>query len=67
LHSRLDCAGDRRVRESFLEAMTSMLRREGKDYLAVIKALSPQASGQGTEWLQGIVDETVAAALKPLE
>jgi hypothetical protein len=47
--------------------MTSMLAREGKDYLAVIEALSPQTSGQGTAWLQGIVDDTVAAALKPLE
>jgi UDP-N-acetylglucosamine/UDP-N-acetylgalactosamine diphosphorylase len=67
LHSRLDREGDLRVCEAFLEAMTSMLSRAGKDYLAVIKALSPQASGQGTAWLQGIVDETVAAALKPLE
>jgi UDP-N-acetylglucosamine/UDP-N-acetylgalactosamine diphosphorylase len=53
LHSRLDYAGDPRVCESFLEAMTSLLSRAGKDYLAVIKALSPQASGQGTVWLQG--------------
>jgi hypothetical protein len=53
--------------ESFLEAVTSMLGREGKDYLAVIKALSPIATEQGTAWLQGIVDDTVAAALKPLE
>ena len=67
LHRRLDSEGDPRVCESFLEAITSMLGREGKDYLAVIKALSPQASGQGTAWLQGIVDDTVAAALKPLE
>jgi hypothetical protein len=67
LHRRLDSEGDLRVCESFLEAITSMLGREGKDYLAVIKALSPQASGKGTAWLQGIVDDTVAAALKPLE
>jgi len=67
LHRRLDSEGDLRMCESFLEAITSMLGREGKDYLAVIKALSPQASGQGTAWLQGIVDDTVAATLKPLE
>jgi len=63
LHSRLDSEGDLRVCESFLEAMTSRLAREGKDYIAVIKALSPQASGQGTAWLQGIVDDTVAAGI----
>jgi UDP-N-acetylglucosamine/UDP-N-acetylgalactosamine diphosphorylase len=67
LHRRLDSTGDLRMCESFLEAVTSMLGREGKDYLAVIKALSPQATEQGTAWLQGIVDDTVAAALKPLE
>jgi len=67
LRLRLDSAGDLRVCEPFLEAVTSMLGREGKDYLAVIKALSPQATEQGTAWLQGIVDDTVAAALKPLE
>jgi UDP-N-acetylglucosamine/UDP-N-acetylgalactosamine diphosphorylase len=67
LRSRLGSEGDLRMCESFLEAMTSMLAREGKDYLTVIKALSPQSSAQGTAWLQGIVDDTVAAALKPLE
>ena len=67
LRCQLDSTGDLRVCESFLEAVTSMLGREGKDYLAVIKALSPQATEQGTAWLQGIVDDTVAAALKPLE
>jgi UDP-N-acetylglucosamine/UDP-N-acetylgalactosamine diphosphorylase len=67
LHRRLDSTGDLRMCESFLEAVTSMLGREGKDYLAVIKALSPQATEQGTAWLQGIIDDTVAAALKPLE
>jgi hypothetical protein len=67
LHSRLGSEGDLRLCDSFLEAITSLLGREGKDYLAVIKALSPQATEQGTAWLQGIVDDTVAAALKPLE
>jgi carbonic anhydrase/acetyltransferase-like protein (isoleucine patch superfamily) len=67
LHRQLDSTGDLRMCESFLEAVTSMLGREGKDYLTVIKALSPQATEQGTAWLQGIVDDTVAAALKPLE
>ena len=67
LQRQLDSAGDLRMCESFLETVTSMLGREGKDYLAVIKALSLQATEQGTAWLQGIVDDTVAAALKPLE
>ena len=67
LHRRLDSTGDLRMCESFLEAVTSMLGREGKDYLAVIKALSPLSTEQGTAWLQGIVDDTVSAALKPLE
>jgi hypothetical protein len=66
LHRQLDSTGDLRMCESFLEAVTSMLSREGKDYLTVIKSLSPQATEQGTAWLQGIVDDTVAAALKPL-
>jgi UDP-N-acetylglucosamine/UDP-N-acetylgalactosamine diphosphorylase len=63
LQSRFESEGDLRVCESFLESMTPMLAREGKDYLAVIKALSPQASEQGAAWLQGIVDGTVAAGI----
>jgi hypothetical protein len=63
LHSRLGSEGDLRLCDSFLEAIASLLGREGKDYIAVIKALSPEASGQGTAWLQGIVDEAVAAGL----
>ncbi|MBI5581389.1 MAG: hypothetical protein HY895_19730 [Deltaproteobacteria bacterium] len=63
LQSRFGSEGDLRVCEPFLEAMTSMIAREGKDYIAAIKALSPQACGQGTAWLQGIVDDTVTAGI----
>ncbi len=67
LHSQFGSEGDLSVCEPFLEAMTSTLARLGKDYIAAIKALPPQASEQGTAWLQGIVDAAVAAALKALE
>jgi UDP-N-acetylglucosamine/UDP-N-acetylgalactosamine diphosphorylase len=59
--------GNRRLRESFQEKVTSIISRTGKDYIAAIKALTPEEAGQGTAWLQGIVDDTVATTLRVLE
>jgi UDP-N-acetylglucosamine/UDP-N-acetylgalactosamine diphosphorylase len=67
LSAQRENAGDRRMREPFLEKAASAISRSGKDYITVIRALSPEEAAQGTAWLQGIVDEAVAAALKPLE
>ena len=59
--------GDHRLRESFQENVTSVIGRTGKDYIEAIKALPTEATGQGTAWLQGIVDDTVTATLRVLE
>ena len=67
LISQRENAGERRLRNSFLQIAASAISRAGKHYITAIQALSPEEAGQGTAWLQGIVDEAVAAALKPLE
>jgi UDP-N-acetylglucosamine/UDP-N-acetylgalactosamine diphosphorylase len=56
--------GDRRLADSFKESVLSAIDRSGKDYIAVIQALDLEQAGQGTDWLQGIVDRTVADAFK---
>jgi UDP-N-acetylglucosamine/UDP-N-acetylgalactosamine diphosphorylase len=56
--------GDRRLADSFKESVLSAINRSGKDYIAVTQALNVEQAGQGTDWLQGIVDQTVADAFK---
>jgi UDP-N-acetylglucosamine/UDP-N-acetylgalactosamine diphosphorylase len=67
LGAQRENTGDDRLRESFLEKAASVISRSGKDYITVIKALSPEEARQGTAWLQEIVDEATAAALKAIE
>jgi hypothetical protein len=55
------------MRESFQEEISRAVAAIGKDYIEAIKGLSGEASGQGTTWLQGIVDETVEAGLAALK
>jgi hypothetical protein len=51
-----------RLLDAFKEIMASNISQVGKNYMAVLKALSPEASGLGTAWLQGIVDKAAAEA-----
>jgi bifunctional UDP-N-acetylglucosamine pyrophosphorylase / glucosamine-1-phosphate N-acetyltransferase len=65
--SRRENREDQPLREVFQGRIASAISRVGKDYLSVIKELTVAEAGQGTAWLQGIVDQTVAAALSSLE
>jgi len=67
IFNRRQDLGDNRLRESFQETVTSAISKTGKDYIAAIKALTPEEAGRGTAWLQGIVHDTVAATLGVLE
>jgi UDP-N-acetylglucosamine/UDP-N-acetylgalactosamine diphosphorylase len=67
LAARNEHRGNDRLRESFQENISKAVESAGKDYISVIKGLSGEESGQGTAWLQGIVDETVEAALDALK
>jgi UDP-N-acetylglucosamine/UDP-N-acetylgalactosamine diphosphorylase len=58
LMQQRDCPGETRLRDAFKEVLTSKISREGKNYIAVLRALSPEEAGLGTAWLQGIVDKT---------
>jgi UDP-N-acetylglucosamine/UDP-N-acetylgalactosamine diphosphorylase len=67
LTARNEHSGNDRLRESFLEKTSKAIASAGKDYIAVIKSLSAEESGEGTAWLQGIVDDTVDAAFGALK
>jgi hypothetical protein len=64
LASQMENNGDRRNLEAFKEKILAAQSRTGKDYIAAIKALSGEDAGQGTAWLQGIVDKALDATLK---
>ncbi len=67
LAARSEHRGSDRMRESFQEETSKAIASIGKDYIEAIKSLSGEASGQGSAWLQGIVEETVAAGLAALK
>jgi bifunctional UDP-N-acetylglucosamine pyrophosphorylase/glucosamine-1-phosphate N-acetyltransferase len=51
------------LRDMFLETIRIVITRAGKDYIAVIKELKSEDKKQGTQWLQGIVDDIVDGIL----
>jgi UDP-N-acetylglucosamine/UDP-N-acetylgalactosamine diphosphorylase len=53
-----------KLRDLFLESISSGIQSTGKDYIAVIKSLRSRDSEIGTRWLQGTVDHLVSNALK---
>jgi len=67
LAARNEHRGNDRLRESFQRIISKAIESVGKDYIAVIKALPAEESGQGTAWLQGVVDETAEVALAALK
>jgi len=67
LAARNEHRGNDRLRGSFQRIISKAIESAGKDYIAVIKGLSGEDSGQGTAWLQGVVDETVEVALAALK
>jgi hypothetical protein len=52
------------LRDVFLEQLDLAIKTSGKDYLQVIKKMSIEDKRMGTAWLQGIVDNITAGALK---
>jgi hypothetical protein len=47
--------------DKFLEKAHQGISTSGKDYIAVIQGLAAEDSKIGTRWLQGIVDDIIAA------
>jgi len=56
--------GEEKLRDGFLESISSGIQSAGKDYIAVIKSLQSRESDIGTRWLQGIVDHVVGNAIQ---
>jgi bifunctional UDP-N-acetylglucosamine pyrophosphorylase / glucosamine-1-phosphate N-acetyltransferase len=63
LKGEVENEGDSAKRIAFMELVDKNMQQHGKDYLSVIKGLNEQASGAGTSWLQGIVDDVSNRAL----
>lgn len=59
-----DNAGDQALRDVFLERIDTGIKKSGKDYITVIKALESEDSKTGTMWLQGIVDDITMKLLE---
>ena len=58
--------GQHAMRDRFLEIICKEVGQNGKQYLKVIRGLSPEAAEVGTRWLQGIVNEVTRGAFKKL-
>jgi hypothetical protein len=67
LQERMGSQGAAELREPFLEKFALEIDRNGKNYITVVQSLAPEASGLGTAWLQGIVDEASGAAWAALK
>jgi bifunctional UDP-N-acetylglucosamine pyrophosphorylase / glucosamine-1-phosphate N-acetyltransferase len=52
------------IRDDFVTQIDGIVQEQGKDYLSVIKGLSPEKAQQGSQWLQGIVDGLVSECLR---
>ena len=64
IEAQMENGGDPKLRDSFKEKLLTVIAQAGKDYIGAIQSLNAEESGQGTAWLQGIVDNAVDAALK---
>jgi UDP-N-acetylglucosamine/UDP-N-acetylgalactosamine diphosphorylase len=53
----LEREGDPSKREQFLKIIEKTIRKNGKNYVRAIKALSERESSVGVSWLQGLVKE----------
>lgn len=52
------------ARDQFLESIHQGISTFGRDYIRVIQELDPADSVKGSRWLQGIIDDIVAGAMK---
>ena len=58
--------GETSDRDAFLESVQKGIKKNGLDYISVIQGLPQSDASIGTQWLQGIVDRVVNAALNPI-
>ncbi len=59
IHAYQRTAGDDRLKNRLIQAIQKISEKIGNDYLEIIKLLSPEEKQNGTQWLQGIVDQMV--------
>ncbi len=64
LNQFCDRDGDPERQDNCLKKIQLGIKRRDKDYLTVIKELNPEDAANGTQWLQGIVDEITDAVLR---
>jgi len=59
LHTCRDDHGDTALKDGFVKALKKKTETFELDYIKTIQALESKIKGQGTIWLQGIVDQTM--------
>ncbi len=58
--------GDPALRDKFLSQAARASQDHNKDYIKTIQSLQPESKRVGSDWLQGIVDQTLAKVLEIL-
>jgi len=64
LRERCGAGGDPALFDAFIKKAEEGIENGGRDYVRVIQGLRPEDSSRGTEWLRGIVDGVVGAAVQ---
>ena len=59
-------AGDPALRDKFLSQAAKASQDTQQDYIKTIQSLQPESKQVGSDWLQGIVDQTLAKVLEIL-
>ena len=58
--------GDPALRDQFLNQVARASQDHNKNYIKTIQSLDPESKQMGSDWLQGIVDQTLAKVLEIL-
>jgi UDP-N-acetylglucosamine/UDP-N-acetylgalactosamine diphosphorylase len=58
--------GDTALRDPFLSRVAPLAEKHKKNYIETIQSLDPQSKKMGSDWLQGIVDNTLWKILEIL-
>lgn len=58
--------GDTALRDSFLSRVAQASQKHHKNYIETIQSLDPESKKTGSDWLQGIVDNTLSKILEIL-
>jgi len=58
--------GDTALRDRFLTQAANASQNNDKNYIKTVQSLDPESKQMGSDWLQGIVDKTLAGVMEIL-